>query len=133
MKDYSELKETAKNEYTLFFKNGCQYSKAAKALLDTLVENKVIENYQWLVLGDDFDEKEVTDLCGEYGSKPKGYATKVTIPQIFMKGEYFNGSNSFYGSRWNLGDEDSGIIVIYDDAGEAKEYKSPNLPNPNHF
>lgn len=125
-----QLRTLSKEHYTLFFKYGCKYSKAAMELLNKLKETGVIEDYELNILGEDYDEKSVTLLCGDYGVTPTGYNTKVSIPQIIMKGEFIGGNDKFYGSRWNLGDEDSGTILLYDDEGNEISHPAPQLVNP---
>jgi glutaredoxin-related protein len=130
MQSVDQLRIIAKQNYTLFFKYGCKYSKAAMELLQKLKETGVIDSFELLILGDHYDEKGITTLCEDYGIHPSGYNTKVTIPQVFMKGEYIGGNDKFYGSRWNTGDEDSGSILLYDADGTEHSYPAPGIVNP---
>ena len=90
----------------------------------------IIKDYKLYIMGEDYSQEQLTDLCGDYGIEPKGFDTKVTIPQVIMKGEYIGGADAFYASRWNLGDEDSGIIYLYDKDGNEWKFPAPKMVNP---
>ncbi|NJK71138.1 MAG: hypothetical protein HC932_02665 [Thermales bacterium] len=75
----------------------------------------------------DFSLVELKNLLENYDWEPTDSSDLVSLPQIYIQGEYIGGNNDFYKSKYNEGDEDNQIEV------DGKLIKTPNKIKPNEF
>ena len=128
MHDLPKLQDIVTKNNIIFYKLHCNFCDSSKMLLDMLVEAGIIDKYHALLVGEDYDERDLTELVKIYGWEPDGYQLIATKPQIFLGGGYVGGNSELYQSKWNLGDNGSGILKTGD-----KEYKTPQKRNPRGF
>ena len=130
-----KMKEIAKKENVIFYKQSCPFCIAAEALMKELVKSNIILDYQVYFLDKDFDNETLKELVldPEFGWKPDSHQNFPSKPQIFLnvekgKTQYIGGNKEFYNCSWNLGKNNSGKIKI-----QNKDYQTPNKQNPKRF
>jgi len=124
MLDLQEMKSISKTENVIFYKLNCPFCKAAEELMKELAGLEIIKDYKIYILDKDFDNQTLTDLVIDSGWKPEGIQNFCAKPQIFIQSEYIGGNFEFYKSKWNLGQNQSGMI---------NGKNSPNRTNPMRF
>ncbi len=123
-----QMQEIAKTENVIFYKQNCPFCKASEYLFEELNKLGIVEDFSVYYLGEDFDNLTLTNLVKGFGWEPDGYQEVCTKPQIFIYGEYIGGNREFYDSKWNIGLDNSGKIMV-----EGEEYHTPCIKNPMNF
>lgn len=123
-----KMKYMVQHENVLFAKLGCRFSDAAQKLLSNLHERGIIGDFHIFQLGIDYENKELTELVTLFGWQPEPYQTFCTKPQIFLNQEYIGGNRELHKSRYNLGENGSGVILIH-----GKNMVTPQNKNPMPF
>lgn len=120
-------KALANQENILFVKESCAFCSTTKKLASKLEETKILKPFEIFTLDIDFSLVELKNLLKNYGWKPTDSSDLVSLPQIYIQGEYIGGNNDFYKSKYNEGDENNQIEV------DGKLIKTPNKINPMNF
>jgi glutaredoxin len=128
MLNLEQMQEIAKTENVIFYKPNCPFCKASEYLFEEIHKLGIVEDFSVYMLGEDFDNQTLTSLVTSFGWEPDGYQEVCTKPQVFVSGEYVGGNREFYESKWNLGLDNSGKILV-----DGEEYHTPSIKNPMNF
>ena len=129
MKTLDQLTKIAKTENVIFYKVGCPFCQASENLFKQLQTNGIIDTFSMYYLQQDFSDEQLTELVKQFGWEPVAqYQLNCTKPQIFIKGEYIGGNFELHKSKWNVGTDNDGKILVNDQLKDT-----PMLKNPMRF
>jgi glutaredoxin len=104
MLNLAQMQEIAKTQNVIFGKDNCRFCTSSVALMDILVEQKILDSYFYYELNVDFDNETLLQLVLKNGWQPEDIQSVATKPQIFIQGNYIGGNFDFYKSNWNVGE-----------------------------